>query len=78
MEPVRIIKWIGMSVILVASIIAAVFAILAYRNTNNPKKYVIEADEKFANSLYESFAGRLVKDPAFTTRAKEVLINAYV
>lgn len=67
-----------MCVILLASILAAVFAILAYRNTNNPRKYVIEADEVFANNLYESFAGRLVKDPAFTKRAKEVLVNSYV
>lgn len=65
-----------MSLILVAAIIATIFAYLAYRNTNDPKKYTIEADEQFATALYENFAKRLTTDPTFMQKAKEAVGSA--
>ena len=64
-----------MGVILIVSIMAAIFAYLGYRNTNDPKKYTIEADEQFAGVLYKDFTTRLTSDPTFVTKAKEALVN---
>ena len=84
-KKIRTGKIIGMTIILIASVAAAIFAGLAWKearqtriNTNDPKKYIIESNEEFKDKLYESFSSRLVKDPKFAKKAKEVLVNAYI
>ena len=77
METVQLIMLIGMAIVLLIVILSTVFAYLGYRTMKDPKTYIIEGDEGFAEKLYEDFASRLVHDEKFAKKAKEVLANSY-